>query len=86
MHFIRKYIFFFGWILIYFLENRIFIDNFICTLIFFLSAKTFNFKFTFFMFFLCLELAEVQSVAPALAAPVGTKKIDEKAFFDVSDK
>lgn len=31
----------------------------------------------------CLELAEVQSVAPALAAPVGTKKIDEKAFFDV---
>lgn len=31
-----------------------------------------------------LELAEVQSVAIAPPAQVGTKKIDEKAFFDVS--
>lgn len=30
------------------------------------------------------ELAEVQSVAQALPAQVGTKKINEKAFFDVS--
>lgn len=30
------------------------------------------------------ELAEVQSVASAPPAQVGTKKIDEKAFFDVS--
>lgn len=35
----------------------------------------------------CVELADVQSVTPAPAAPVGgsTKKIDEKAFFDVSE-
>lgn len=35
-----------------------------------------------------LELAEVQSVAqaPPQAAPVPSKKIDEKAFFDVSRK
>lgn len=31
-----------------------------------------------------LELAEVQSVASAPPVQVGTKKIDEKAFFDVS--
>lgn len=31
-----------------------------------------------------VELAEVQSVASAPPAQVGTKKIDEKAFFDVS--
>lgn len=32
----------------------------------------------------CLDLADVQSVAPAPPAPIGTKKVDEKAFFDVS--
>lgn len=31
-----------------------------------------------------IDLAEVQSVTPAPAVPVGTKKVDEKAFFDVS--
>lgn len=35
----------------------------------------------FHLFF--IELAEVQSVTPAPPAPVGTKKVDEKAFFDV---
>lgn len=30
------------------------------------------------------ELSEVQSVTPAMPAQVGAKKIDEKAFFDVS--
>lgn len=29
------------------------------------------------------ELAEVQSVQSAAPAQVGTKKVDEKAFFDV---
>lgn len=32
----------------------------------------------------CLDLADVQSVAPAPPAAIGTKKVDEKAFFDVS--
>lgn len=31
-----------------------------------------------------LDLAEVQSVASATPMQVGTKKIDERAFFDVS--
>lgn len=31
-----------------------------------------------------IDLAEVQSVTPGPAVPVGTKKVDEKAFFDVS--
>lgn len=31
-----------------------------------------------------IDLAEVQSVASAPPAQVGTKKIDERAFFDVS--
>lgn len=31
-----------------------------------------------------IDLAEVQSVTPAAAVAVGTKKVDEKAFFDVS--
>lgn len=30
------------------------------------------------------ELAEVQSVTPAQPAQIGTKRIDEKGFFDVS--
>lgn len=31
-----------------------------------------------------IDLAEVQSVTPAPSAAVGTKKVDERAFFDVS--
>lgn len=31
-----------------------------------------------------IDLAEVQSVTAGPAMPVGTKKVDEKAFFDVS--
>lgn len=30
------------------------------------------------------DLVDVQSVTPAPPAAVGTKKVDEKAFFDVS--
>lgn len=42
-------------------------------------------EFCYFSLFLnLLELSEVQSVTPAMPAQVGTKKIDEKAFFDVS--
>lgn len=33
---------------------------------------------------LSTDLAEVQSVASASPVQVGTKKIDERAFFDVS--
>lgn len=36
------------------------------------------------IFCFCVDLAEVQSVAAAPPAQVGTKKIDERAFFDVS--
>lgn len=35
------------------------------------------------MNFCLIDLAEVQSVANAPPAQVGTKKVDEKAFFDV---
>ena len=33
-----------------------------------------------------IDLAEVQSVMQGAAVPVGTKKVDEKAFFDVSNR
>lgn len=38
------------------------------------------------IFFISSDLAEVQIVGPpsALPSPVPSKKIDEKAFFDVS--
>lgn len=34
--------------------------------------------------FFFLDLADVQSVTPAPPAPIGTKKVDERGFFDVS--
>lgn len=37
-----------------------------------------------FLFCSHTDLAEVQSVASAPPMQVGTKKIDERAFFDVS--
>lgn len=32
----------------------------------------------------CVDLAEVQVVGPAQATPVQSRRVDEKAFFDVS--